>query len=494
MCLGVAALLAAWVYANPPFAAPDEWSHYLRAIGLTDGHLVGTKAAFPVAGAGNGRSAEQARKYYGWLNQSARSVVVPAGMFAPDLDCDAAKPTVPASCLDLVQVVRTRSVQITPVGNYEPLPYLLPGLLARTARGPLEADRAGRTVAGLTGLLFLVLAVVVTGSGSRWRLAGLALAITPMVLFIASTLNPSGLEICTALAFGAAVVRLTRDARSKVGWGVVGVSGAAVALSRTPGPVWILLASVLGAVFWESPRLPRAYRPRLVAISVVPTAVVADRVFEGLYGSNLPLSLHQSLVYLPHAFSQFPEIWKEEIGVFGSLDSSMPAVAYVVWTAVLAVLLIAALTVGTRRQRVGLLVAVVIAWIVVPLLFAVTFTPGTASGVQGRYVLPAWVLVPLLAGEVLARQQWQASRPWLSTALITAIAVAVGPIQCLAFWYNARRQSVGVNGPLNFVSAAQWTPPGGWPLWIAVVAAGAMLLVAAIATPAREPLLDPARR
>jgi hypothetical protein len=36
--LAWASLLAAWVMTNPPFAAPDEAEHYVRAIGLSEGH------------------------------------------------------------------------------------------------------------------------------------------------------------------------------------------------------------------------------------------------------------------------------------------------------------------------------------------------------------------------------------------------------------------------------------------------------------------------
>ena len=39
--LGIALMLAAWIGASRPFAPPDEAAHYLRALGLADGQLVG---------------------------------------------------------------------------------------------------------------------------------------------------------------------------------------------------------------------------------------------------------------------------------------------------------------------------------------------------------------------------------------------------------------------------------------------------------------------
>jgi hypothetical protein len=53
----------------------------------------------------------------------------------------------------------------------------------------------------------------------------------------------------------------------------------------------------------------------------------------------------------------------------------------------------------------------------------------------------------------------------------------VAVVQIGAWLGNARRQSVGVDGPLWFVSHSQWTPPWGWWPWIALVLAGGLLLV-----------------
>src|SRR5262245_27423996 len=34
-------LITAWIVGNPPGAVPDEWSHYLRAVSIGHGQLVG---------------------------------------------------------------------------------------------------------------------------------------------------------------------------------------------------------------------------------------------------------------------------------------------------------------------------------------------------------------------------------------------------------------------------------------------------------------------
>jgi hypothetical protein len=40
LCVAYGILLLCWGGANPPFAAPDELSRYLRALGLSGGHLL----------------------------------------------------------------------------------------------------------------------------------------------------------------------------------------------------------------------------------------------------------------------------------------------------------------------------------------------------------------------------------------------------------------------------------------------------------------------
>ena len=44
LVLGWAALAVAWVFANPPFAAPDEDDHYVRAVSVGGGQVIGDEA------------------------------------------------------------------------------------------------------------------------------------------------------------------------------------------------------------------------------------------------------------------------------------------------------------------------------------------------------------------------------------------------------------------------------------------------------------------
>jgi hypothetical protein len=62
----------------------------------------------------------------------------------------------------------------------------------------------------------------------------------------------------------------------------------------------------------------------------------------------------------------------------------------------------------------------------------------------------------------------------LPAAGATAAVVHLG-----AWWAYAHRSAVGTDGPFFFIPDAEWTPPGGYALWIAMVVAGAALTAAA---------------
>ena len=120
LCLAYGIMLLCWGGANPPFASPDEWAHYIRALGAGDGDLIGPRCPFP-GPAGDRR--------YVWMTQAARSFWVPDRLFATNLNANAGLSEKPFSWSDVVPLPGPR-MAVTPVGNYQPLPYYLPGLLA----------------------------------------------------------------------------------------------------------------------------------------------------------------------------------------------------------------------------------------------------------------------------------------------------------------------------------------------------------------------------
>src|SRR5262249_47041731 len=128
-----------------------------------------------------------------------------------------------------------------------------------------------------------------------------------------------------------------------------------------------------------------------------------------------------------------------------------------------------AVGVGRWRDRFALLLAAGSAVLLAAAAYSVILSP-LGWDLQGRYVLAPVALLALLSGFVVHQA---GLRPRLDAPLV---GLAAAGLQVAAFWVNARRYAVGRSGPLDFVGVAQWSPPGGWLIWLVVAGLGAALL------------------
>jgi hypothetical protein len=484
---GYALLVAAWIFGNPPYAAPDEWSHYLRAVSLGHGQLLGEpagpEAAKTIVGAT--RPAFLTEKMYedelAWVAQSTRQVRIPPGLTPGWFRCPLHDAKISARCLNESPPLDEARDWFNPTATYQPFPYLVPAVLARIRIHPdnlTRLMRAGKAIISLAlvgGAIFLLW----TAQAGLASLVGMVVAMTPMIVFLSATLNPSGLEITAALALASALLRLTRaDAGYRFAWVMVAVSGVVLALSRGPAPLWIVLSFCLVVpMSGAKPFLRMAQRHKRwsgPALTAVMAAILLNRVWERLYGPTLvfdltPLrsSIFAGLVQLQYAL-------REQIGVFNYLEVVLPPLAYVLWGALAVALGVTALLVGTRRERLLLLISLGAALALPVLLFAATMRH-TGFSLQGRYVLAFSIVVPLLAGEILVRR-YERLRALDAEQLFILFAAGAGLVQLVAWWTNARRFAVGLRGPQWFLSSAEWTPPWGWWPWLILAAAGAGLM------------------
>jgi hypothetical protein len=423
--VGWALLLAAWIGGNPPFAGADEQWHYARAIG---GPGVGAPAKASLGG-----NAQQ----IAWTNQATRAVTIPDGLAPTSVGCYIFDPRKPAMTCPGARAGRF----VTPVGTYEPLPYLLPALAMKPASTPNTALMLGRIASALAaGALLLVALALLYDSP-----LGLVVAVTPMVLFCASLLNGSGLEIAAAVAFSAAL--------AKRSWRAVALSGAILALSRSAGPVWVVFIGLLFAG-WRAPRW---------TLAALGLAIVANRVWEAVYGPDLMLGVANARHTIGPAFEEWWRASIDLVGKFGYLEIHVPLWAALAWLA-LAVALIA-LALPRAPMRVG--AALALALLFPPLFWLVQYRH-TGFDLQGRQMLPLLVALPILCGSLIDQRR-----------LLPIALVVTGPIQFVAWYVNARRSAVGTGGPLFFLGDAKWTPGGGWIPWLVLALLGSLALIAA---------------
>ncbi|GAC1338930.1 MAG: hypothetical protein NVSMB29_05480 [Candidatus Dormibacteria bacterium] len=478
---GYGLLVAAWVFANPLGAAPDEPDHYVKAIAAGRGHLRGT----PYRGPGSTDAAEPRRSMIEvvpepLLHRLTRVYDIPRNADPGNLACNRFQRTVPSVCPEppLPAVASTTRRAYSYLGTYQPFVYVPPGVLMR-----LGSDRASMFLLGRVGFAAMalsllgaatVLAVHRRALGSS--LAGVMVAFTPMVVSTVGTLSASAVEIAAGAAFFVALLHVLRGGPlRRLAWTTLVAAGTTLALSRPLGPAWValdlLLAASLGGLTnrrrsWRSARVSTGLGVALVALAAVVSAAwqIAEQPVGHLTLNGAPHLLLQGLATLPTYL-------RESVGVFGWLDAYLTEPAYLVWEALLLGLVILAWQAGGPRERRTLALAVAINVTIPPLLLAFVAAPA-GGDVQGRWLLPFQVALPLLCADILGRMGRDAPRQtWTAS-----VGLTVALVQFYAWYQNGRRNAVGEAGPLNFVAHAAWTPPLGWGLWIMVAGAGAVCL------------------
>ncbi|HET6953313.1 MAG TPA: DUF2142 domain-containing protein [Acidimicrobiales bacterium] len=475
----------AWVFSNPPGAAPDEPDHLVKAIGM--GRLdIGDDYGRPLP-----REGPPLRR----RNLSITRVVdVPAGIVPAGYTCYAFDPNKTAACLPVDEPTGRGTVAVeTPIGAYPPFAYVGMGLAARAMGTPYHAFLAARLVALVTAL-----ALVFVGAWFLVRelgppaLLGAFVALTPMAIFAAASVTTSGLEIASGFATGALVVVCLRrpDAllapRTQV---ALAVAGTCLVLSRQMGAVAlaVLLAILAAGCRRQAWRLVREHRPAFVgSVALLGASGLAVALWERAYDhptdTGSPLNVHAIDSFVPQAQG----LIDSAIGVFGWLDSPMPVWAYWSWLAVATTVCGMALLLGGRRDRLVLAAGLAATVLVTFGSYAAVFFP-VGAGSQGRHLLPLLVFCPTYAAVVVVDRLRAAGLVVPLRRLFVAVAVVAGGLQLAGLYYNARRYAVGVDGSLLFFGEAEWSPRLGWLPWLLIGLVGAALLVR-VALASRPPL------
>lgn len=471
-------LVLAWSLGNPPFASPDEAAHYIRAVGLGTGQLAGEADGFPYTPGTN-------RVQLDFMNRYTRAYHLPAGLSPQPWQCGFwVDERTTGACLMEAEPIAEPVRELSYVGAYLPVPYALPGLGARAGSDAATGNLLGRLAGGVLHALLLVAAVLLVWDRRRAPVAllGVFVAVTPMVVFVASTLNPSALEVTAGVAFACALLRLLGrgDARTGV-WVAVGVTGALLTLSRATGPAWLALQVVL-AVLLVGPRqawsVASSHTKHAAAVAVALLASVGlNRLWEALYSSSPTVSLEPFPDSVVHGFRQLPLFFQGQVAGLGYLEFHLPSLVLSAWWALLFVLLGAAALVGRRRERWALSLGLGGA-ILLPVAFYALLYQHSGFGLQGRYLLPLAVMIPLAAGEIVRRNPEGVAHTTLAGAA-RWVALVAASVHVFAWYWNARRYAVGADGPLLFLGRSEWTPAIGWPAAFALLAAGAVGLAAA---------------
>jgi hypothetical protein len=486
----VTLLIGLWSIADPLFAGPDEPAHVVRAVAVSHGQLTGRHPTQPL-------DDKQLRTVKG----ATLNVRVPAIFGSVVVPCYAHHGDLLPPCLKF-----RGSTEDTEVPTYTarnpPAYYSVVGIVS-------WVHRAGAATVYLMRLITAVIAgaLIATAITALRRFAapglvavGLVVAITPVVLFIAGTVNPNATEIAAAIALWVCGLALVTTATERVDRRLVAATGIAagvLTLSRQVGPLWLGLITLIiaGVAEREALRnLARSSSARVWAV-VVAGATTFQLIWDGtvqplevtrVHNRGVHGSLVDAVEY--SAGGVFVSL-REMVDTFGWRDTRAPILTLVFWAVVTGLLVLVAVA-WVRRRQVVVLGTLVVATVVVPIVMQATFYRHAGTIWQGRYTLPLAVGIPILAAACLATTP--RGRQLVTPRLLWTVGIVIGAGHVLAFTSNLRRYTAGYSRELQYWLAPQWHPLGLPPIlltiaYVAVVVAFiAWVLGAAPAEAARD--------
>jgi hypothetical protein len=463
---GYALLLLGWVFASPFGAAPDEPAHAVRALASAAGQWQGQPAT-PYQ-----RTADRTTAQAGLLNQVAQDFTVPASLLPAD-PCFARRPDQSAACASAPSPAPSSGTvhAVTYETTAPPGVYTLAGLAMRLPVQAIPPGYLGRLALALVCALLLAGAAWAAGArGSLWPLAGVALATTPMVLFLGSSVGTAGVAAAAAICFTTGVLAFWISTPRRGLATLIGASGAILALTSAGGALALvaLVVAMLPIV-----RLRRLTEPGAILASAVVTAALVAGVALALDHRPLPPGGVDVGGALATATHSAPALLQQAVGVFAWTDLALPLAACAVWGGMVVVGVATALVLGGSRERLSLVLVAATTLAAAAVAEGFVLVP-VGWDLRGSFVLPILVALPIIAGFVLHGARLA---PRADALLLGAGVVGV---QLFALWENARRYAVGLQGPPNFLDSAAWTPPGGWMPWLIVAATGGLLLLAAL--------------
>ncbi|MEP6477790.1 MAG: DUF2142 domain-containing protein [Rhodoglobus sp.] len=448
-----------WALSTPIAAAPDEPAHIIKAASVVRGQFIGEPS--PQG------SIVQVPLYIAYTQAQT------CYAFVADQSA-ACSPEVPGNGGQILD-------STTSAGLYNPVYYLLvgwPTYLFDDDRGIL----AMRAVSAVLASLFLALSFSLV---SQWRRAllpavGLAVAVTPMVLFLGGTVNPNSVEVTATLAAFVGVITLVRGepVRPWAAATVAFVSAAIAANMRGLSLLWLAIALLTPLVLASRARLVELLRSRPVQVLIGVTAVAAAFAAIWLLSTNSlggdiddpndpstapGTGTSPILGFAWTLFSTF-DYAHGIVGIFGWLDTPAPAFVYFVWAVFAGGILLLAL-VALRGRALILTLGLGGALLLLPPILQGIYIQSGGIVWQGRYILPIFVCAILAASTLLAdRVKFRDGDP-------TRLLVIVSGLWALAHFQSfataLRRYSVGYQAGWLDLLAPQWSPPGGVPLVLA---------------------------
>jgi hypothetical protein len=275
------------------------------------------------------------------------------------------------------------------------------------------------------------------------------------------------------------LLRIVRESRVTGETAILlSAAGCTLAITRSFGPfllalvglVWILYVGRQGT----AAIIRTSTKQVVTALVLMVVAASANIGWQIAVAPHLVVNLGSDIAVFWSSIGLFVTSARDQVGIFGWVDTVMPSWCYTLWVAMLLSLVFGAMAVTRGRICYALGLCLLLNILLPALFFAFIGNPAGGE-FQGRWLLPFGIGLPILSAEVLASNQ-KALLLFGRRSIIGCVVIAVAVVQFAGWWQNSRRYAVGSDGPVLFFPNAQWAPPLGWGPWIGVMFIAAALL------------------
>ena len=447
-------VIGAWSASQPLFSYPDEGAQTVKAQAVAHGQL----------------TYEYTPSDQPSIGKATAPLAYKEGIVASL--CFIFSPGRPASCAGPFQNSDRPVTLDTYVSRYPPLYYLLVAP-ASLVSSPSVGLYLMRLLSAAVSAAFLASALV---SALRLRSRpflplGVAVAMTPTAVYMASAVNPNGLEISSALClWTAGLVYLCDGSAGDLRLlSRVGLSAAVLVSMRGLSPLWLALIGLALLALCSRRRLRgvarrtsvRVWAGVVVAVTVAAVAWIVAQHTLRIGGSGVPAQW--TLWHIVTDAASFTlEYLREMVNVFAPYPYPAPSSPAFVWGLVTVALLALAMTSRgvarpARRRTAAVILALIVAVLLIPIVIDTVSARTEAFEWQGRYTLPLAVGIPVLAAYALGNDE-RLTRPPTLRLTAGVITFALVAEQIHQFVWTMHRYMVGINGPLDFLSGP-WQPP-----------------------------------
>jgi hypothetical protein len=444
---------AVWSLSTPLWTTPDAPAHDLMAYhSVRDLTITSTDV------------------YQSGVTSNAITAA-PEGLVrsAATVKCYGFKPTVPASCLKYPSDADKLVDFVNPAGRNMPTYYLATGWpsLLVSVKHVIWADRlAALAIASFFSAW--AASAALTRRRPSIALTGVAIAMTPMVLYFSGAVNPNSLEITAGAALAACGVAFIQERDNQwlahVMFRRAMVAATVMVTIRMLAPVWVLccVAALLLLTTRQHWRhmlsrrgLPWLALPALGAVFDLvwtTTSGVTQFQEEPKFHNSLwhNLMLSKNVIEGNHI--------QQQIGLFGWLDTPLFPGTYTLFEmAALFLMFVACIKLSSREfAAVALLFA---GQYLLPIVLQALQWNTNGQVWQGRYTLPLTVALPIFT-LMLSAPRWGRSSDLRRITWTFPVALGLlAWVHFRALTVEMRRNVSGAGGPS--IIHGPWQPPLG---------------------------------